>query len=305
MNAESYPAYLELAHNGELQRRARRLEEELRSCRLCPRRCDADRVDELDRAFCGVGERALVSSANPHFGEEPPITGQRGSGTIFFAGCNMRCWFCQNADISHGRLGREINEEQLATLMLHLQDLGCHNINLVTPTHVVPQIVSALIVAVDEGLRLPLVYNSGGYDSVETLQLLDGVVDIYMPDLKYADGGHARRLSGAPDYPEVSRAALKEMHRQVGDLVIGPDGAAIRGLLVRHLVLPNDLAGTAASMRFLAREISPDTCVNVMAQYRPSYKAHTRPEVNRPLMREEYEAALQAARREGLYRFAL
>ena len=304
MTAESYPSYLELARSGELQSLALRLEEELRSCRLCPRECGADRVLEPQKALCGVGERALVSSANPHFGEEPPITGRRGSGTIFFAGCNLRCWFCQNADISHGRLGREIDAEQLAALMLYLQELGCHNINLVSPSHVVAQVVAALVIAVENGLRLPLVYNSGGYDSVETLRLLDGVVDIYMPDLKYSDARNARRLSGASDYPVVARAALKEMHRQVGDLVVGPDGAAVRGLLVRHLVLPNGLAGTEDSMRFLAREISAGTCVNVMAQYRPCYKAYKRPEVNHPLRREEHAAAVEAARREGLYRFA-
>lgn len=305
MNSGNDPVYLGLWQSGELERRARQLTDELRSCRLCPRDCGADRKEDPRRAFCGVGLNALVSSANPHFGEEPPITGRRGSGTIFFAGCNMRCWFCQNADISHGRLGRPIPADKLATLMLYLQDLGCHNINVVTPSHVVPQILSALVMAVENGLRLPLVYNTGGYDSVETLRMLDGIVDIYMPDLKYAEPGPARRLSGAPDYPQVARAALREMHRQVGDLVVGPDGAATRGLLVRHLVLPHDMAGTEANMRFLAREISPDTCVNIMAQYRPSYRAYKRPEVNCPLTRADYEAALEAARSQGLYRFTL
>lgn len=302
LTAANAPAYLALARSGELEYRAGSLQSELRSCSLCPRRCEVDRTDPR-AAFCGVGLKALVSSAQPHFGEEPPITGYRGSGTIFFAGCNLRCWFCQNADISHGRMGREIDDEGLAALMLYLQDLGCHNINLVTPSHIVPHILSALKVAAEGGLRLPLVFNTGGYDLVETLEWLDGIVDIYMPDLKYVDSGTARRLSGAADYPETARASLKEMHRQVGDLVIRPDGVAVRGLLVRHLVLPNGMAGTEDSMRFLAREISEDTCVNIMAQYRPAYKAARRPEVNSPLKRDEYEAALQSARTAGLHRF--
>lgn len=304
MISEREPAYLELYRSGELEQRARLLNGELRSCRLCPRDCGADRTDPKE-AFCGVGIEVLVSSAHPHFGEEPPITGRRGSGTIFFAGCNLRCWFCQNADISHGRYGRAIEPEALAALAIHLQDLGCHNINLVTPSHVVPHILTALVLAAGEGLRLPIVYNSGGYDLVETLKWLDGVVDIYMPDFKYSDPGAARRLSGAPDYPEVAKAALREMHRQVGDLVTDPHGVAERGLLVRHLVLPNDQAGTEECMRFLAEEISVDTCVNVMAQYRPVHQAHRRPEINRPLSGHEYEAALNAARKAGIRRFAL
>jgi putative pyruvate formate lyase activating enzyme len=303
MISDIYPSYLTLLDSGELQRRCDLLTEQLKECRLCPRECGADRFDGSERAFCGIGERSVVSSANPHFGEEPPITGQRGSGTIFFAGCNLRCWFCQNADISHGRLGRQIGSDQLAATMLFLQNMGCHNINLVSPTHVVPQILSALVVAAENGLQIPLVYNSGGYDSVETLGHLDGVVDIYMPDFKYSDSKKARRLSGAPDYPEVVRSALREMHRQVGELVLGPDGSAVRGLLVRHLVLPQEMAGTDESMEFLAREISADTWVNVMAQYRPSFKAAKRPEVNLPLRDEEYQRALEMARRQGLHRF--
>lgn len=303
MISEREPAYLEPYRSGELERRARQLAGELRSCRLCPRDCGADRTDPR-QAFCGVGMLPLVSSAHPHFGEEPPISGRRGSGTIFFAGCNLHCWFCQNADISHGRNGRAIEPEALAALALHLQDLGCHNINLVTPSHVVPYILTALVLAAGEGLRLPIVYNSGGYDSVGTLELLDGIVDIYMPDFKYADPGAARRLSGAPDYPEVAKAALKEMHRQVGDLAVDPYGVAERGLLVRHLVLPNDQAGTGECMRFLAEEISVDTWVNVMAQYRPVHQAYRRPEINCPLSRHEYESALEKARAAGIHRFA-
>ncbi len=299
----SDPSYLALFSSGELEERANGLTARLRFCSLCPRVCSADRADPR-QAFCGIGLEALVSSAQPHFGEEPPITGTRGSGTIFFAGCSLRCWFCQNADISHGRAGRPVEAGQLAGLMLNLQSMGCHNINLVTPSHVVPQILSALVLAVEEGLTIPLVYNSGGYDSVDTLRLLDGIVDIYMPDFKYADPLHARRLSAAPDYPETARSALKEMHRQVGDLRTDSAGMAVRGLLVRHLILPGDQAGTAECMRFLARELSPDTCVNIMAQYRPLYKAWRRPEVNRPLRMDEYESALEAARAAGIRRFA-
>ena len=294
-----YPSYLDLLEDGELARRAQVLDRELAACTLCPHRCGADR-SEWRRARCGIGRSVLVASAHPHFGEEPPISGHRGSGTIFFAGCSLRCWFCQNAEISHGRLGKKVDVAELAGFMLGLQDLGCHNINLVTPTHVIPQIMSALVVAAEAGFSLPLVYNSGGYDRVETLRLLDGVVDIYMPDLKYADPLKARRLSGAPDYPVVARAALREMHRQVGDLEVGPDGVARRGLLVRHLVLPNDQADSEASLRFLAEELSTRTSVNVMSQYRPMFRARRRPEVARPLRFEEHEAALATARRLGL-----
>jgi putative pyruvate formate lyase activating enzyme len=296
------PAYHIPARSGALEALATELTGLLQVCSLCPRRCAADRTDPR-QAFCRIGIDALVSSAQPHFGEEPPITGRRGSGTIFFAGCNLRCWFCQNADISHGRAGRAVSSVELADLMLRLQSLGCHNINLVTPSHVVPQIVSALVHAARAGLSIPLVWNSGGYDSVETLRRLDGIIDIYMPDFKYSDPLTARRLSAAPDYPGVARAALKEMHRQVGDLVTDSTGVAVRGLLVRHLVLPGNRSGTAGCMRFLADEISPDTCVNVMAQYRPLYRSYRRPEVDRPLTIEEFEAALEMARQAGIRRF--
>jgi putative pyruvate formate lyase activating enzyme len=295
-----YPSYLGLGESGELERRARALTASLHDCEVCPHRCGADRAEPL-RARCGIGLEAVVASAHPHFGEEPPISGRRGSGTIF-AGCSLRCWFCQNADISHGRTGRPVDASALARQMLLLQAAGCHNINLVTPTHVVPQIVAALVLAARAGLRLPLVYNSGGYDRVETLRLLEGVIDIYMPDFKYADPLHARRLSGVPDYPEVARAALREMHRQVGDLEIGGDGVARRGLLVRHLVLPGGQSDTGACLRFLAEEISSDTYVNVMDQYRPLYRAHRRPEVARPLQPAEFEAAVATARSVGLRR---
>jgi putative pyruvate formate lyase activating enzyme len=296
-----YPSYLELGESGELERRALALTASLHTCEICPHRCGIDRAEPL-RARCGIGLDAVVASAHPHFGEEPPISGRHGSGTIFFAGCSLRCWFCQNAEISHGRTGRPMDAAALSRQMLLLQAAGCHNINLVTPTHVVPQIVAALVLAARAGLRLPLVYNSGGYDRLETLRMLEGVVDIYMPDLKYADPLHARRLSGAPDYPEVARTALREMHRQVGDLEVGADGVARRGLLVRHLVLPGDQSDTEACLRFLAEEISSDTYVNVMDQYRPLYRAHRRPEVARPLRPAEFEAAMATAQSVGLRR---
>lgn len=251
---------------------------------------------------CKTGRRAVVSSYGPHFGEEPPITGWRGSGTIFFSYCNLRCIFCQNYEIAHMGEGREVRDEELAAIMLELQEMGCHNINLVSPTHVVPQILSGLAIAVEEGLRIPLVYNTGGYDTVETLKLLDGIVDIYMPDMKYGTREAAEKYSLAPDYPEVNFAAVKEMHRQVGDLVTDERGIAVRGLLVRHLVLPGNLAGTEIIMKFIADEMSKDTYVNIMDQYRPYYKAVGDPVLGRRITREEYQGALRIAREAGLTR---
>ena len=243
-----------------------------------------------------------MSSFGPHYGEERPLVGSQGSGTIFFTNCNLHCLFCQNFDISHLGEGQEASARQLATIMLNLQGMGCHNINLVSPSHSVPQILEALCIAAEEGLQLPLVYNTGGYDSLETLALLDGVVDIYMPDAKYWDSEVAGRLSGASDYPEVMRQALKEMHRQVGPLVIDEDGIARRGLLVRHLVMPERLAGTREIMRFIAGEVSPDTYINVMSQYRPCYRANEVPELRRAVTTHEYREAMQEAVAAGLHR---
>ena len=297
---QSTPSYLALHASGELARRAERALALLRECTVCPRECGAARTDER-ACFCGGGEFARVCSAAPHFGEERPLVGTGGSGTIFFAGCNLGCVFCQNHEISHGREGQEVSATELANMMLELQRRGCHNINFVTPSHVVPQILAALGPAVEAGLRVPLVYNTGGYDSLKTLRLLEGVVDIYMPDAKYADAEVARRFSGAADYPAVMRAAIAEMHRQVGDLQIGADGIATRGLLVRHLVMPEGLAGTPEVMRFLA-SLSEDTYVNVMAQYRPCHRAGEYPELGRRITREEYNQAVQAALDAGLHR---
>jgi putative pyruvate formate lyase activating enzyme len=257
---------------------------------------------EGEAGKCQTGRQALVSSAGPHFGEEAPLVGSGGSGTIFFTYCNLKCCFCQNYSISHLGEGHEVNSEDLAGLMLSLQTKGCHNINFVSPTHVVPQILEALETAADRGLTVPLVYNSGGYDSVETLRLLDGVIDIYMPDMKYSDEQTARRLSGIEDYPEKNRAAVKEMHRQVGDLELDDHGVAVRGLLVRHLVLPRMLAGTAGICSFLSREISANTYLNVMAQYRPCHKAFEVPELSHALSGDEFREAVGIALDAGLHR---
>ena len=251
---------------------------------------------------CHVTDKVIVSSYGPHFGEESPLVGRHGSGTIFFSYCNLECVFCQNYTISQLGEGSRIDNDELAGIMLSLQAKGCHNINLVSPSHVVPFILPALDIAASKGLTLPLVYNSGGYDSLETLKLLDGIVDIYMPDMKYSDEKTAGLLSGVKAYPEVNKTAVKEMHRQVGDLKTDEDSIARRGLLVRHLVLPERLAGTKEVVRFLAHEISTDTYLNIMAQYRPAYRATTVPALSRPLLRKEYNEAVAMARREGLQR---
>ncbi|MBI3946633.1 MAG: radical SAM protein [Armatimonadetes bacterium] len=294
------PGYRALWRSGELTERAARAQALLRACVLCPRRCGVDRAGG-ERGACRSGARAEVASWGPHHGEEPPLSGWGGSGTIFFTGCSLRCVFCQNAGISQGPPGTPMDAPGLAEVMLLLQSGGCHNINVVTPTHFVPQTLEALGHAAAAGLRVPLVYNSSGYESVETLRLLDGVVDIYLPDLKYADADAGRRLSKVKDYPAVARAAVREMHRQVGDLRVGADGIATRGLLVRHLVLPDGLAGTAEVARFLA-EISRETCLNVMGQYHPGHRAADYPEIDRRPTREELAAAVASARSAGLLR---
>ncbi len=273
----------------------------LRECRLCPRECGTDRQAD-ERGYCRTGRMSRVASYGPHPGEEAPLRGTRGSGTVFFAGCNLGCIYCQNYDISQRNAGREVDAERLSRIMLRLQERGCHNINLVSPTHVVPQVIEAVVLAAAEGLDLPLVYNTGGYDSVRTLQLLDGIVDIYMPDLKYQKKQAADNLSAAPDYPEVNREAIREMHRQVGDLQIDDRGVAERGLLVRHLILPGGLAATEEAMNFLAEDVSPDTFVNLMAQYYPAHRAREHPPLDRrPRPRELYRA-VEAARDAGLHR---
>ncbi|KPJ63732.1 radical SAM protein [candidate division KD3-62 bacterium DG_56] len=293
-------AYLDLAASGELAERARQARAMLGECRLCPHNCAVDRLHG-EQGRCRTGDRPVVSSHGPHFGEESPLVGGGGSGTIFLTNCNLRCIFCQNADISQYGEGRVVSTEALTSMMLDLQKRGCHNINFVTPTHQAPMILEALVAAAEGGLRLPLVHNCGGYEALPALRLLDGVFDIYMPDCKYADNGAAKRLSGAPDYWERNQEALREMHRQVGDLVLDERGIAQRGLLVRHLVLPNGLAGTEQVVEFLA-SLSKNTYLNVMAQYRPCNKAFEYEEVARPPTIEEYDRAVRLALDAGLTR---
>ena len=303
--AQFEPAYLSLYWNGELQRRAEQSVTGLKNCVVCPRACGIDRLSD-NTAVCNVGRYARVASYHAHHGEEDCLRGWRGSGTIFFGGCNLRCVFCQNADISQGPFyGQEVTARELASIMLHLQRQGCHNINFVTPEHVVPQILQALPIAVENGLRLPLVYNTSAYDSLCTLRLLDGVIDIYMPDFKMWDEANSLRYLKARDYPAVARAALKEMQRQVGVLKLDENGLALRGVLVRHLVMPQDVAGSAGILRFLAGELSTDTYVNMMDQYYPSAKVSARKfaEINRRLRRSEFNEAFQEARAAGLWRF--
>ena len=299
------PAYQELLAAGELKKRVEAARDTLTPCIACPRACRVDRKgDEI--GVCRVGRWARVASAFPHFGEERVLRGTRGSGTVFFSGCNLRCVFCQNWEISQRPAGRELAPEELAELFLWLEQRGVHNLNLVTPEHVVPQALEALYLAAKKGLRLPLVYNTSAYDSLESLRLLDGVVHIYMPDFKLWTREAARRYLGAADYPERAREAFREMHRQVGDLVVGREGLAERGMLVRHLVMPGMLEETKAILKFLAGEISKDTYLNLMDQYYPAYKAAAGkyPELARPLFRWEYEEALRYARTLGLWRFA-
>jgi putative pyruvate formate lyase activating enzyme len=303
--SEFTPAYLDLPRSA-LRERVERAVEELRRCRVCPRNCDVDRLADRT-AVCRTGRHAWVGSAFPHFGEEDCLRGWRGSGTIFFSYCNLKCVFCQNFDISwEGRDSREVDAAGLARLMLRLQEAGCHNINFVTPEHVVPQIVEALPMAIEMGLRLPLVYNTSSYDSAASLELLDGLVDIYMPDFKFGRRESSKRLMAAEDYPEVARARIREMHRQVGPLRFAEDGLVLRGVLVRHLVMPGGLEETAEILRWLAREVSPDTYVNVMGQYAPAGRVLRKPElyadIDRRPARAEVREAMALARAAGLRR---
>lgn len=296
------PAYVKLHETGELRARADSARRRLADCDLCARYCHVNRLTGTTGTVCRTGEKAVVSSVGPHHGEEAPLSGSNGSGTIFFTWCNLRCLYCQNSEISWQGSGRAVSARELAAMMLSLQRQGCHNINLVSPSHVVAQILDALVIAASKGLRLPLVYNTGGYDSPEALALLDGVVDIYMPDLKYGDSDKGRKYSKVRDYVEVNHAAVREMHRQVGDLVLDDRGIAVRGLLVRHLVLPEDLADSDRVFRFLAEDISPNTYLNVMAQYRPCYRADAYPELRRRPTTDEFRSARTAAARHGLNR---
>jgi putative pyruvate formate lyase activating enzyme len=299
MNVE--PSYLELHRRGELERRTEAAVRTLEECRLCPRECGKNRLAG-EAGYCRTGRKARIASFHAHFGEESPLVGSGGSGTIFVSSCNLLCTFCQNEDISHRREGDDVGPEHLAAMMLSLQERGCHNINFVTPSHVVPQILEGLAIAAESGLSIPLVYNTGGYDGVETLRLLDGIVDIYMPDFKFWDDAWGERFCGVTDYRERACEAIREMHRQVGSLRLDDRGVAVRGLLVRHLVMPGGAAGTADVMAFLAEAISPETYVNVMDQYHPCGRGAADPLINRRITGQEYAAAVRAALDSGLYR---
>ncbi len=291
--------YLSLSLN-EFKDKIDKLYDLLTSCTLCPNNCKVNRINK-ERGFCRVGNRPYISSYGAHFGEEPPITGYRGSGTIFFTYCNLRCIYCQNYSISQLGEGKEIDILSLSDIMLNLQKQGCHNINLVTPTHQIPFIIEAVYIASKKGLSIPLVYNSGGYESLSTLKILDGVVDIYMPDFKYFDNKIAEELSGIKNYVDVSKIAIKEMHRQVGDLVIN-DGIALRGVLIRHLVLPENISGSDELLKFIAEEISLETYINIMDQYYPCFRAATFPPLDRRITKKELSNVLEMAKKLGFKR---
>jgi len=299
-----WPAYRDLYQAGILQERAEEIYQKLECCDLCPRNCQVNRL-KGEIGSCGVGELAWVSSHGPHHGEEAPLRGRYGSGTIFLSGCNLSCVYCQNAEISQKLSGRPVTPQELGSYMLELQALGCHNINLVSPTHVAGQIARAIAWAAEGGLSLPIVYNSGGYDKLETLALLDGIVDIYMPDMKYSQAEKGERYSGVPDYPRVNQEAVLEMHRQVGDLVLDSSGIARRGLLIRHLVLPAGLAGSSGILCFIAERISRHTYLNIMDQYHTAYQAWQYPELDRRISRDEYQAVVREAKYLGFERLDL
>lgn len=299
----SNPKYLQTLSSGRLSQLSESLLKELACCQLCPRNCQVNRL-EGETGTCNTGSYAMVSSYNAHFGEESCLVGSHGSGTIFFTNCNLLCNFCQNYEISHLGYGTDVSGTELAAMMLELQSKGCHNINFVTPSHVIPQIVAAVEIACKKGLKIPLVYNSGGYDSVDSLSYLDGIIDIYMPDFKFSRTDTASSTCDASDYFEVAKKAIKEMHRQAGDLEVNKKGIAIRGLLVRHLVMPENAAGTEKIMEFLAEEISNDTYINIMDQYYPCGRIDPASTLNRSINSKEYKQALNLARSRGLHRFA-
>lgn len=295
------PAYLKLHRNGELRLRARQLRNIMKSCRLCPRQCGVNRLEGME-GFCRApGANLMIAAAHPHFGEEKPLVGTGGSGTIFLSHCNLRCVFCQNYTISHFGRGRKTSVNELASAMLQLQNMGCHNINFVTPTHYSPLLVEALEEAAGRGLNLPIVYNTSGWERLEILRLLDGIIDIYLPDFKYWDPAMAERYSaGAESYPQMTRAALLEMHRQTGNAIPSKKGIMERGLMIRHLVMPNNVSGSEKIMGWIAEELPKTTYVNIMAQYTPVYKAYDYPKISRRVTQEEYERVVQRAQKMGL-----
>jgi putative pyruvate formate lyase activating enzyme len=294
------PAYEKLEDTGKLAQRIEEAYALFENCRCCPRQCGVNRHGG-ERGFCRAPSQSVIYSAHPHFGEEIPLVGTNGSGTIFFSNCNLRCIFCQNWPISHEGRGRIFEDEELADVMIKLQQIGCHNINFVTPTHVMPNILKATRIALNKGLRLPLVYNTSGYERVEIVKLLDGIVDIYMPDFKYTDSEKASMYSaGASDYPEMAKASIAEMHRQVGGLQIDRDGIARRGLIIRHLVMPNRVAGTRKFVQWVAENLSKSTYVNIMSQYHVDYQAYNYPEIARAITVEEFLEAIEWAQEYGL-----
>ena len=294
------PCYIKLYESGELENRITRLTKILESCTLCPRRCHVNRL-KSELGYCEAGAALTVSSSFPHFGEERPLVGRSGSGTIFLTHCNLKCNFCQNYDISHQGVGESISAQKLTQKMLSLQMQGCHNINFVTPTHFAPQIVATLPSAIQMGLELPIVYNCGGYESVEVIELMDGIVDIFMPDAKFSSSKYAMQYANAPDYFDVLKTVLKEMHRQVGELKT-ENGIAYRGLLIRHLVMPNDVAGSEKILKFIAEELSTESYVNIMSQYHPCFDAVNEPLINRRITSQEYCQAIELAKKFGLHR---
>jgi putative pyruvate formate lyase activating enzyme len=295
-----YPSYLNLSKK-ELKNRIEKLFKILKNCEICPRKCHIDRL-KGEKGYCQLGYLPMVSAFHPHFGEESVLVGKYGSGTIFLSGCNLHCVYCQNYEISQLRIGKEISFEELAEMMIELQNFGCHNINFVTPTPQVPAILKSLEIAIEKGLKIPLVYNTSSYDSLEVLKLLDGIFDIYLPDAKYSDDKIAQKCSNALNYFETMKSAIKEMYRQVGDLVINEKGIAVRGLIVRHLVLPNNLAGSEKIFKFIINEISKNTFLNIMDQYWPAYKAHQYPELSRRITEKEFQEAINLAKKFGLKR---
>ncbi len=290
------PKYIKEKQQGGLLKKINQASSLLASCTLCPRQCKVDRTKE-EKGYCSTGKNALVSSFSAHFGEEPQLVGDHGSGTIFFSNCNLKCIFCQNYDISVRGMGQEADDEKIASIMLHLQKIGCHNINLVTPSHVVPQILKALNIAIDHGLNIPLIYNCSGYESIDTLCLLNNIIDIYMPDFKFWEPDLSKKYCHSRDYPHIARKAIKEMHDQVGNLKVDKSGVACSGLIVRHLVMPGNLDGTHEILKFIKEKISPQTSVNLMSQYHPMGDADKIKELSTPLTPEEFRTAIDMARR--------
>ena len=297
------PSYLSHLSVTEFSERVNQALDKIEECCICPLDCGVNRLEDK-KGVCLTGRYAQISSFGPHHGEEKPLSGWRGSGTIFFSHCNLHCVFCQNADISQEGFGKEVMAEELAEIMLGLQGIGCHNINLVSPSHVVSQILEAIFLASQKGLNLPIVYNSGGFDSLNSLKLLDGVIDIYMPDMKYADEVVAKKYSRVPNYPTINQAAVLEMYRQVGDLVLDENGIALKGLLVRHLILPNGIAETEKIIHFLAEKVSKNIYLNLMDQYWPAHQAYRYPEINRRINPSEMKKAIEIARQMGLQRYS-